>query len=41
MEDPLDLIDDPRWVDLKRIEDVRNYKFQRKKRQLELDNSIS
>lgn len=40
MEAPLDLIDDPRWLDLKRIEDVRNYKFQRKKRQLELDNSI-
>jgi hypothetical protein len=41
MEAPLDALDDPRWVDLKRIEDVRNYKFQRKKRELELDNSFS
>ena len=40
MEAPLDALDDPRWVDLKRIEDVRNYKYSKKVRQIELDNSI-
>ena len=41
MEAPLDALDDPRWVDLKRIEDVRNYKYTKKVRQIELDNSYS
>ena len=41
MEEPLDKLSDPRWTDLKRIEEVREYKFKRKVRQLELDKSSS
>ena len=41
MDEPLDKLNDPRWIDLKRVEETREYKFNKKVRQLELDKNYS